>query len=103
MVVVHGHNQPDKPETVSQTEAPEDCSLEVLMHEEQDGAFDRWEGRTESARRASEAEENALHLALLERDFLDDPQDPRTLYYLGASGPSHEFRSRSKPSPSSPH
>ena len=61
-----------------QTEAPEDCSLEVLMHEEQDGAFDRWEGRTESARRASEAEENALHLALLERDFLDDPQDPRT-------------------------
>ena len=71
------------------------------MHEEQDGAFDRWEGRTESARRASEAEENALHLALLERDFLDDPQDPRTLYYLGASSPSHEFRSRSKPFPSS--
>ena len=41
--LVHGHNQPDKPETVPQTEAPEDCSLEVLMHEEQDGAFDRWE------------------------------------------------------------
>ena len=28
-------HKPDKPENVSQTEAPEDCSLEVLMHEEQ--------------------------------------------------------------------
>jgi hypothetical protein len=59
----------------------DDCELDMLIHEDK-----QWEPRglpMEKSLKKKRAQENEASLALLEKDFLEDPGEPRTLYYLG--------------------
>ena len=58
-----------------------DCELDMLIHEDK-----QLEPRglpMEKSLKKKRAQENEASLALLEKDFLEDPGEPRTLYYLG--------------------
>lgn len=59
----------------------DDCDLDVLIYEDR-----QWEPRglpMKKSLKKRRIEENNAHLKLLEKDFLEDPSEPRTLYHLG--------------------
>ena len=61
----------------------DDCDLDVLIHDDM-----QWEPRSlympmEKSLKKRRIEENNACLKLLEKDFLEDPSEPRTLYHLG--------------------